>query len=201
MSDAAATDFREPRPHVRLDTILRLRWLAVLGQLATIFVVEQALDFELPLIPCLSVIAFSASVNIALQIAFNPMRRLQPKHAAGLLALMIAELDALLFLTGGMRQSVFDPGAGADADRGDRAAAAADAGARRIRRRQRHRTGDLASAAAVDRERSAGAADHLQCRGVALDHRRHRRHEPLRLPGDRAGAQAVGCTRRRPNWC
>jgi two-component system, sensor histidine kinase RegB len=102
MSDAAATDFREPRPHVRLDTILRLRWLAVLGQLATIFVVEQGLDFELPLIPCLSVIAFSAAVNIGLQITFNPMRRLEPKHAAGLLALMIAELDALLFLTGGL---------------------------------------------------------------------------------------------------
>ena len=102
MSDAAATDFREPRPHVRLDTILRLRWLAVLGQLATIFVVGQALDFELPLIPCLSVIAFSASVNIVLQIAFDPMQRLEPKHAAGLLALMIAELDALLFLTGGI---------------------------------------------------------------------------------------------------
>ena len=48
------------------------------------------------------VIAFSATVNIVLQIAFNPMRRLEPKHAAGLLALMIAELDALLFLTGGM---------------------------------------------------------------------------------------------------
>jgi len=102
MSDAAATDFREPRPHVRLDTILRLRWLAVLGQLATIFVVVQGLDFELPLIPCLAVIAFSATVNVALQIAFDPMRRLEPKYAAGLLALMIAELDALLFLTGGM---------------------------------------------------------------------------------------------------
>jgi two-component system sensor histidine kinase RegB len=102
MSDDAATDFREPRPHVRLDTILRLRWLAVLGQLATIFVVEQGLDFEVPLIPCLLVIAFSASVNVVLQIAFNPMRRLEPKYAAGLLALMIAELDALLFLTGGM---------------------------------------------------------------------------------------------------
>jgi two-component system, sensor histidine kinase RegB len=102
MSDAAATDFREPLPHVRLDTILRLRWLAVLGQLATIFVVDQGLDFELPLIPCLAVIAFSAAVNIALQIAFDPMLRLEPKYAAGLLALMIAELDALLFLTGGM---------------------------------------------------------------------------------------------------
>src|SRR5262245_46539833 len=102
MSDDAATDFREPRPHVRLDTILRLRWLAVLGQLATIFVVEQGLDYDLPLSPCLMVIPFSASVNIVLQIAFNPMRRLAPEYAAGLLALMIAELSALLFLTGGM---------------------------------------------------------------------------------------------------
>jgi two-component system, sensor histidine kinase RegB len=102
MSNDADTDFRETRPQVRLDTILRLRWLAVLGQLATIFVVEQGLEYDLPLIPCLVVIAFSAAVNIALQIAFNPMRRLEPLHAAGLLALMIAELDALLFLTGGM---------------------------------------------------------------------------------------------------
>ena len=31
MSDVAASDFRHPRRHVRLDTILRLRWLAVLG--------------------------------------------------------------------------------------------------------------------------------------------------------------------------
>ena len=102
MSDPTVTDFREQRPHVRLDTILRLRWLAVLGQLTTIFVVEQALEFEIPVIPCLAVIAFSVVVNIVLQVAFNPMRRLEPLHAAGLLALMIAELDALLFLTGGI---------------------------------------------------------------------------------------------------
>lgn len=102
MFDPTVTDFREQRPHVRLDTILRLRWLAVLGQLATIFVVEQALEFEIPVIPCLAVIAFSVVVNIVLQVAFNPMRRLEPLHAAGLLALMIAELDALLFLTGGI---------------------------------------------------------------------------------------------------
>lgn len=102
MSDTLATDIREPRPYIRLDTLLRLRWLAVLGQLATIFVVEQGLEFDLPLIPCLSVIAFSVAVNVGLQIAFNPMLRLEPKHAAWLLALMIAELGALLFLTGGI---------------------------------------------------------------------------------------------------
>ena len=103
MSDIAAPDFRHPRRHVRLDTILRLRWLAVLGQLAAIFVVLQGLEFDLPVIPCLTVIGLSALLNLGLQIAFNPMQRLDPAYAAALLALNIVELAALLFLTGGLQ--------------------------------------------------------------------------------------------------
>ncbi len=103
MTDIAASDFRHPRRHVRLDTILRLRWLAVLGQLAAIFIVLQGLEFDLPVIPCLTVIALSALLNLGLQIAFNPMQRLEPRYAAALLALNIVELAALLFLTGGLQ--------------------------------------------------------------------------------------------------
>src|SRR6185437_13660524 len=103
MIDMAASDFRHPRRHVRLDTILRLRWLAVLGQLAAIFVVLQGLEFDLPVIPCLSVITLSALLNLALQIAFNPMQRLEPRYAAALLAINIIELATLLFLTGGLQ--------------------------------------------------------------------------------------------------
>jgi two-component system sensor histidine kinase RegB len=103
MTDVAASDFRHPRDYVRLDTILRLRWLAVLGQLAAIFIVAQGLEFDLPVIPCLSVVGLSALLNLVLQIAFNPMQRLRPVHAAGLLALNIVELAALLFLTGGLQ--------------------------------------------------------------------------------------------------
>src|SRR5277367_2179023 len=102
MSDAAATDFRHPRRHVRLDTILRLRWLAALGQLAAIFVVAQGFEFDVPIIPCLVIVSLSALLNLALQIAFNPMQRLEPLHAASLLALNIIELAALLYLTGGL---------------------------------------------------------------------------------------------------
>jgi len=102
MSEIAASDFRHPRRHVRLDTILRLRWLAALGQLAAIFVVAQGLEFDLPIIPCLVIVSLSALLNLALQIAFNPMQRLEPRHAAGLLALNIIELAALLYLTGGL---------------------------------------------------------------------------------------------------
>jgi len=103
MTEIAASDFRHPRRHVRLDTILRLRWLAALGQLAAIFVVEQGLEFELPIIPCLVIIGLSALLNLALQMAFNPMQRLEPVYAAALLALNIIELAGLLYLTGGLQ--------------------------------------------------------------------------------------------------
>ncbi|MFL6838183.1 MAG: ActS/PrrB/RegB family redox-sensitive histidine kinase [Bradyrhizobium sp.] len=103
MTDVAASDFRQPRRHVRLDTILRLRWLAVLGQLAAIFIVAQGLEFNVPVVPCVAIVGLSALLNLALQIAFNPMQRLEPVYAAALLALNIVELAGLLFLTGGLQ--------------------------------------------------------------------------------------------------
>src|SRR6201994_4428918 len=103
MSDAAATDFRLPRRQVRLDTILRLRWLAALGQLAAIFIVEQGLEFDVEVAPCLAIVGFSALLTLVLQVWFNPMERLEPLFAAALLALNIVELAGLLFFTGGLQ--------------------------------------------------------------------------------------------------
>src|SRR3984885_120914 len=102
MTDVAASDFRHPRRYVRLDTILRLRWLAVLGQLAAIFIVAQGLEFDVPIVPCVTIVSLSALLNLTLQIAFNPMQRLEPAYAAALLALNIAELAGLLYFTGGL---------------------------------------------------------------------------------------------------
>ena len=103
MTEIAATDFRHPRRPVRLDTILRLRWLAALGQLSAIFIVAQGLEFEFAVLPCLIIVSASALLNLALQIAFNPMQRLEPVHAAALLGFNILELAALLFFTGGLQ--------------------------------------------------------------------------------------------------
>ena len=102
MTEIAATEFRHARRHIRLDTILRLRWLAALGQLAAIFVVAQGFEFDVPVVPCLVIIMLSALVNLALQIKVNPMQRLEGVHAAALLALNIVELAALLYFTGGL---------------------------------------------------------------------------------------------------
>jgi len=103
MIEVATSDFRHSQRHIRLDTILRLRWLAVLGQLAAIFVVTAGLEFDVPVIPCLGIIALSAGINLALQIAIDPMQRLAPLHAAALLALNIVELAGLLYFTGGLQ--------------------------------------------------------------------------------------------------
>src|ERR1700760_4574604 len=103
MTDIEGADFRHPQRYVRLDAILRLRWLAVLGQLAAIFIVVQGLDFDLPILPCLVIVCLSAVVNLGLQIAFNPMERMEPVYAAALLALNIVELAALLYFTGGLQ--------------------------------------------------------------------------------------------------
>src|ERR1700682_5188957 len=103
MTDVAASDFRHPRRYVRLDTILRLSWLAVLGQLAAIFIVAHGLEFDVPVVPCVTIVGLSGLLNLVLQITFDPMQRLEPVYAAALLALNIVELAGLLFFTGGLQ--------------------------------------------------------------------------------------------------
>src|SRR5258705_8930045 len=103
MPGVASSYFRAPTRPVCLDTILRLRWLAALGQIAAIFIVAQGLEFDVPVIPCVAIIGLSALLNLALQIAFDPMQRLEPVYAAALLALNIVELAGLLFFTGGLQ--------------------------------------------------------------------------------------------------
>jgi two-component system, sensor histidine kinase RegB len=88
---------------LRLDTLVRLRWLAVLGQAAAVLVVYDGFDFEVPFWACLAVIAAYAAVNIALRMRFRWNQRLEPHQAARLLALDIIELAVLLFLTGGLK--------------------------------------------------------------------------------------------------
>jgi two-component system sensor histidine kinase RegB len=88
--------------NVRLETLVRLRWLAVIGQTTAVLVVYVGLDFELPIWACLAVIALAAWLNVALRVRFRMTQRLEPDRAAWLLAFDIAEISILLFLTGGL---------------------------------------------------------------------------------------------------
>jgi len=99
--------FGLPRIHhrsrnVRLDTLVRLRWLAVFGQFLAVVVVHFGFEFDVPIGPCLAVIALAALLNIALRVGFPETQWLEPDRAAYLLGFDIAELTALLYLTGGL---------------------------------------------------------------------------------------------------
>jgi len=87
---------------VRLKTLIALRWFAVIGQAITVLVVHYWLEFELPLAACLSFIALSAWINVALRMHYGNVQRLPPKPVAWLLAYDIAQLTALMVLTGGL---------------------------------------------------------------------------------------------------
>src|SRR5437868_9352162 len=102
LEDTADVLHLPQRRNVRLDTLLRLRWLAIIGQTTAVVVVYYGLDFQLPIWACLAVIALSAWLNVALRVRFSLTQRLEPERAAWLLAFDIAELAVLLYLTGGL---------------------------------------------------------------------------------------------------
>ena len=92
-----------PRRNVRLDTLVRLRWLAIIGQTIAVLGVYYILHFDLPIWACLAVIALAAWLNVALRLRFRLTQRLEPDRAAWLLSFDTAELAVLLFLTGGLQ--------------------------------------------------------------------------------------------------
>ncbi len=87
---------------LRVDTLVRLRWLAVLGQTLAVVGTAYGLGFHLPLVLCALVITASVWVNIGLRLLYSRNDRLREASAAKLLAYDIFQLSALLYLTGGL---------------------------------------------------------------------------------------------------
>lgn len=88
--------------HVRLATIVRLRWIAVFGQLLAIGFVSFGLGFELPLAYCMVLIALSAWLNVYLLLQFPQRHRLSAPFAATLLVYDMLQLAGLIYFTGGI---------------------------------------------------------------------------------------------------
>ncbi len=87
---------------LRLRTLVRLRWLAVVGQTVAVLGVYFLLGFPLPIGLCLGAIALSAWLNIFLTIRWRKSVRLKSSQAGLLLAYDILQLAVLLYLTGGL---------------------------------------------------------------------------------------------------
>ena len=93
----------EPRSNrLRLQTLVRLRWLAVVGQSLAILVVYFGFKFPLPLGICLGVVAISIWLNIFLTLKYPANLRLRNRYATLLLAYDIIQLAVLIGLTGGL---------------------------------------------------------------------------------------------------
>lgn len=88
---------------LRLQTTVRLRWVAVAGQLLTVFFVDQVLGFPIPMMACLAVIGASALLNLSLTTRHPASKRLQDGPAMWLMGFDILQLGVLLFLTGGLK--------------------------------------------------------------------------------------------------
>jgi two-component system sensor histidine kinase RegB len=102
MAQELATPDSSELHRLRLNTLIRLRWLAVAGQSAAVVVVAFWLDFPLPVGPCFALIACSAWLNLLLAFRFPATHRLEPRAALGILTFDALQLAGLLFITGGL---------------------------------------------------------------------------------------------------
>src|SRR3984893_12210069 len=101
--DFASTFGRAGRPFgLRLDTLMRLRWLAVAGQTIALVIVHWGLGFAFPLWPALAIVAVTALTNLALRLRYTGAQRLGDEMAGALLAFDLIQLSLLLYLTGGI---------------------------------------------------------------------------------------------------
>ncbi|MDL2399834.1 ActS/PrrB/RegB family redox-sensitive histidine kinase [Rhizobium mayense] len=101
-ADAKPQDDHHTSRRLRLQTLVRLRWLAVGGQTVTVMIVAFWLKFPMPLLACGVLIACLAWINFFLTLRYPPTHRLEPPAAFALLGLDLLQLCGLLLITGGL---------------------------------------------------------------------------------------------------
>lgn len=87
---------------VRLETLTRVRWLAVFGQIMALLIAYHAFGLRFNLALCLAVVGVSAFSNILSTAVFPRVRRLSEGETLLTLMFDTAQLSLLLFLTGGL---------------------------------------------------------------------------------------------------
>lgn len=87
---------------LRLNTLIRLRWLAIVGQSVTVLLVAYWLNYPMPVSLCFALIACSAWLNLYLAFRYPAAQRLNPQAALGILLFDSLQLAGLLYFTGGL---------------------------------------------------------------------------------------------------
>ena len=83
------------------STVVILRWIALIGQLITIYLVHFVINFDLPIILCSITIFFGGLTNIFIQFNFKK-NQLSNTESTILLFYDVIQLSVLIFLTGGV---------------------------------------------------------------------------------------------------
>lgn len=96
-------DWAEARRGLRLRTLTLVRWASVAGQLAVLLVARFGFDVRPPLAPCLLAIGAAAALNLSLTVVWPGARVAGRREAVAQLGFDIAQLAALLWLTGGLQ--------------------------------------------------------------------------------------------------
>ncbi len=87
---------------LRSQTLIRLRWVAILGQTITVLFVHFGLHFPLPLTACLIVIALSAGGNVMLMAFNRTQQNMRQQNMFWQLVFDMLQLGVLLGLSGGL---------------------------------------------------------------------------------------------------
>ncbi|CAN0551755.1 unnamed protein product, partial [Laminaria digitata] len=81
---------------------VRLRWVAIAGQLAALLIVQFGLGWSLPTDAALSAVAASVLINVVMMFRRPSQGRIGELEAACYLAFDILQLAVLLYFTGGL---------------------------------------------------------------------------------------------------
>ena len=93
---------REEKLQLEKKTLVILRWIAILGQLIAVLVVNFSLNFTFPIISCLIIISFGIITNLYLQLWFKK-NELNNRESFLFLFHDLLQLSFLLYFTGGIQ--------------------------------------------------------------------------------------------------
>ena len=97
------SDFLQYEEDLQLEkkTVVVLRWIALIGQLITIYIVNFFLNFDLPIIYCSLTIFFGGLTNVFIQFNFK-RNYLNNLESTILLFYDVIQLSVIIYLTGGI---------------------------------------------------------------------------------------------------
>ena len=87
---------------LRLQTLVLLRWMAIVGQIVAITVASRLYGISLPLGLCYLVVGAAVIANLVLVTIYPVNKRLNETEALVALLFDLSQLSLLLFLTGGL---------------------------------------------------------------------------------------------------